>query len=76
MLDEINLASPETLQCLSSLLESSQGSFVVTERGSVLILYVHVFVHMRTLNCIIQYVDVAYYVNFYSINLDSRKMNY
>jgi midasin len=33
LLDEINLASPETLQCLSSLLEDSQGSFVVTERG-------------------------------------------
>lgn len=33
LLDEINLASAETLQCLSSLLEGSEGSFLLTEKG-------------------------------------------
>jgi len=33
LLDEINLASAETLQCLSSLLEGPEGSFLLTEKG-------------------------------------------
>ncbi|XP_032235337.2 midasin-like isoform X2 [Nematostella vectensis] len=35
LLDEINLAMPETLECLSGLLESSAGSVVLLERGDV-----------------------------------------
>ena len=33
LLDEINLASAETLECLSGLLESTSGSIVLMERG-------------------------------------------
>lgn len=33
MLDEINLASSETLECLSGLLESHTGSLTLLERG-------------------------------------------
>ena len=33
LLDEINLASPETLECLNGILESQQGSVVVLEKG-------------------------------------------
>jgi midasin len=33
LLDEINLASAETLDCLSGLLESTAGSVVLLERG-------------------------------------------
>ena len=33
LLDEINLASAETLECLSGLLESTSGSVVLMERG-------------------------------------------
>ncbi|ELT89072.1 hypothetical protein CAPTEDRAFT_156074, partial [Capitella teleta] len=33
LLDEINLASAETLECLSGLLESASGSVVLIERG-------------------------------------------
>lgn len=33
MLDEINLATAETLECLSGLLESQQGSLFLLERG-------------------------------------------
>ena len=33
LLDEINLASAETLECLSGLLESDSGSLVLLERG-------------------------------------------
>ena len=33
LLDEINLAAPETLECLCGLLESSSGSLVLMERG-------------------------------------------
>ena len=33
LLDEINLASDETLQCLSGLLESNSGSLTLLERG-------------------------------------------
>ena len=36
LLDEINLATAETLECLSGLLESSSGSIVLMERGYVL----------------------------------------
>lgn len=32
LLDEINLATPETLQCLSSLLEGPQESFIIPEK--------------------------------------------
>ena len=32
LLDEINLATPETLQCLSSLLESPHDSFIIPEK--------------------------------------------
>ena len=33
LLDELNLATAETLECLSGLLDSSSGSMVLTERG-------------------------------------------
>uniref|UniRef100_A0AAR2K8H5 Midasin n=1 Tax=Pygocentrus nattereri TaxID=42514 RepID=A0AAR2K8H5_PYGNA len=33
LLDEINLAAPETLECLSGLLEGSAGSLVLLDRG-------------------------------------------
>ena len=33
LLDEINLATPETLECLCGLLESSSGSLVLMEKG-------------------------------------------
>ncbi|XP_065904261.1 midasin-like isoform X2 [Dysidea avara] len=33
LLDEVNLATPDTLQCLSSLLEGQQGSVLLPERG-------------------------------------------
>ncbi|XP_049753260.1 midasin [Elephas maximus indicus] len=33
LLDEINLAAPETLECLSGLLEGSYGSLVLLDRG-------------------------------------------
>lgn len=33
LLDEVNLASPETLECLNGILESQNGSLVVLERG-------------------------------------------
>ena len=33
LLDEINLASAETLECLSGLLESTTGSICLLERG-------------------------------------------
>jgi midasin (ATPase involved in ribosome maturation) len=33
LLDEINLASAETLECLSGLLEGSSGSVYLLERG-------------------------------------------
>ena len=33
MLDEINLASAETLECLSGLLEGTAGSLSLLERG-------------------------------------------
>ena len=36
LLDEINLAAAETLECLSGLLESTAGSVVLTERGWLL----------------------------------------
>ncbi|KAJ7388083.1 AAA ATPase midasin [Desmophyllum pertusum] len=35
LLDEINLATPETLECLCGLLESSSGSVVLMERGDI-----------------------------------------
>ena len=35
LLDEINLATPETLQCLSSLLEGPKGTFLLVDRGWV-----------------------------------------
>ena len=35
LLDEINLASPETLDCLAPLLQSKSGSIVLTERGDL-----------------------------------------
>ena len=33
LLDEINLAAAETLECLSGLLESTSGSIILMERG-------------------------------------------
>ena len=33
LLDEINLAAPETLECLSGLLEGTAGSLVLLDRG-------------------------------------------
>ena len=38
LLDEINLAAAETLECLSGLLESQAGSLMLTERGLVCII--------------------------------------
>ncbi|KAF7309703.1 Midasin [Mycena indigotica] len=35
LLDEINLASPETLECISSLLHSPTSSITLTEQGSL-----------------------------------------
>ncbi|WFC97593.1 hypothetical protein MYAM1_000308 [Malassezia yamatoensis] len=35
LLDEINLAAPETLECLSMLLQSKDSSVVLTERGDL-----------------------------------------
>lgn len=35
LLDEINLAAAETLECLSGLLESSAGSLVLLDRGDL-----------------------------------------
>ncbi|TIA99817.1 hypothetical protein E3P84_02013 [Wallemia ichthyophaga] len=35
LLDEVNLASPETLECLSSLVTSPTSSIVLTERGDL-----------------------------------------
>ena len=35
LLDEINLATPETLQCLSSLLEGPKGTFLLVDKGWV-----------------------------------------
>ncbi|KAF7348332.1 Midasin [Mycena sanguinolenta] len=35
LLDEINLASPETLECISALLHSSTASITLTEQGSL-----------------------------------------
>ena len=35
LLDEINLASPETLECLSGLLQGNDASIVLTERGDL-----------------------------------------
>lgn len=37
LLDEINLATPETLECLCGLLESSSGSLVLMEKGYVIL---------------------------------------
>lgn len=39
LLDEINLATPETLECLCGLLESSSGSLVLMEKGYVTLLF-------------------------------------
>ena len=36
LLDEINLATAETLECLSSLLQSSTGSILLLERGDTI----------------------------------------
>ncbi|XP_077366934.1 midasin isoform X3 [Festucalex cinctus] len=41
LLDEINLAAPETLECLSGLLESSAGSLVLMDRGDLAALVRH-----------------------------------
>ncbi|XP_076466261.1 midasin-like [Babylonia areolata] len=35
LLDEINLAAAETLQCLAGLLEATDGSLVLTDRGNL-----------------------------------------
>ncbi|RIA85786.1 P-loop containing nucleoside triphosphate hydrolase protein [Glomus cerebriforme] len=35
LLDEINLASTETLECLSGMLQDSQGSLLLTEKGDI-----------------------------------------
>lgn len=32
LLDEVNLASPEALQCLNSLIEGKDGSFLLAEK--------------------------------------------
>jgi len=46
LLDEINLASAETLECLSGLLESASGSVVLADRGSVTATFVALFVEL------------------------------
>lgn len=40
LLDEINLAPPEMLDCLSGLLGSNRGSLTLSERGYVLLLFI------------------------------------
>ncbi|CAG8439564.1 5371_t:CDS:10 [Funneliformis mosseae] len=35
LLDEINLATTETLECLSGILQDSQGSLLLTEKGDI-----------------------------------------
>ncbi|KAI8339483.1 P-loop containing nucleoside triphosphate hydrolase protein [Chlamydoabsidia padenii] len=35
LMDEINLATTETLECLSGLLEDAEGSLVLTEKGDI-----------------------------------------
>ncbi|KAL1705188.1 hypothetical protein EV121DRAFT_279766 [Schizophyllum commune] len=35
LLDEINLASPETLECVSSILQDATGSITLTEQGAL-----------------------------------------
>lgn len=35
LLDEVNLANPETLECLNSVLDATSGSVVLTERGDL-----------------------------------------
>ena len=37
LLDEVNLASAETLQALGPLLESPTGSVILSDRGSVVV---------------------------------------
>ncbi|CAG8469891.1 6305_t:CDS:10 [Ambispora leptoticha] len=41
LLDEINLASTETLECLSGLLQDSQGSILLTEKGDTEVIKRH-----------------------------------
>ena len=36
LLDEVNLATAETLQCLSSLLENQHGFFLLPEQGYII----------------------------------------
>ena len=49
LLDEINLASAETLECLSGLLESASGSVVLADRGSVT---AHTLLYVDMLNAL------------------------
>ena len=66
LLDEVNLATAETLQCLSSLLESQHGSFLLPERGySECIVVVCVWLQYCHTNCIALCCNVT--VNFFSI---------
>lgn len=46
LLDEINLATAETLDCLCGLLESDTGSVVLVERG-----YAHLGLLLATVCC-------------------------
>ncbi|XP_071517971.1 midasin isoform X1 [Panulirus ornatus] len=46
LLDEINLASAETLECLSGLLESNSGSLTLLERGDNKPIYRHPDFHL------------------------------
>lgn len=41
LLDEINLASPETLECISSILQGPTASIVLTEQGSFMPVHRH-----------------------------------
>lgn len=43
LLDEINLAAAETLECLSGLLEGSAGSLVLLDRGDTGKAFYHIF---------------------------------
>lgn len=41
LLDEINLASPEILQCLSSLLETGDAPLLFVERAYDTVFFIH-----------------------------------
>ena len=57
LLDEINLAAPETLDCLAPLLQSRESSLVLTERGDLTPVPRHA--HFRLFACMNPATDVG-----------------